>query len=113
MQAVLSSRQWPNTVDEYASMMDESAARPVRFTNKGDDAVVLYNFFKMTLGLRIKRDADALNAAVQKLLSLRETLSSHASSESAVEVTVESAVDIDASMASYEASMANVVDTKT
>ena len=90
MQAVLSSRQWPNTVDEYASMMDESAARPVRFTNKGDDAVVLYNFFKMTLGLRIKRDAAALNAAVQKLLSL----SSHASAESAVEVTVESDVNI-------------------
>ena len=54
VQKVQDWRRWPSTVDEYAAMMDENAPRPVRFTNKGDDAVVLYNFFKMTIGLRLK-----------------------------------------------------------
>ena len=54
VQEVLQTRNWPNTVDDYAAMMDENAVRRVHFTNKGDAAAVLYNFFKMTLGLRLK-----------------------------------------------------------
>ena len=49
VQRVLSMREWPNNVHEYAAMMDEDAEQPVRFTNKGDMAAVLYNFYKMTV----------------------------------------------------------------
>ena len=45
VQQVLYMRRWPSTVRQYAAMMDDDA---VRFTNKGDLAAVLYNFYKMT-----------------------------------------------------------------
>ena len=50
VQALLTKRRWPSNVDEYAAMMenDDDGSPPVRFTNKGDVAAVLYNFFKMT-----------------------------------------------------------------
>ena len=41
-------RGWPSTVDQYTAMMDGGGGLPVRFTNKGDLAAVLYNFYKMT-----------------------------------------------------------------
>ena len=54
---------WPESIAEYAEMMKYTserdsekdglvydAERGVDFTNKGDRAVVLYNFFKMTMG---------------------------------------------------------------
>ena len=48
VQKVLAMRTWPNDLHEYAVMMDDGAKQPVRFTNKGDIAAVLYNFYKMT-----------------------------------------------------------------
>ena len=73
------SRKWPKTVEEYAQMMDESAQRPVRFTSKGDEAVVLFNFFKMTIGLRVQSDADALQmvtrGAYKSVASIRDSYS--------------------------------------
>ena len=45
---VMKIRTWPQDVHEYAAMMEEGAEPPVRFTNKGDIAAVLYNFYKMT-----------------------------------------------------------------
>jgi hypothetical protein len=48
VQKVLNMRKWANDVHEYAAMMDDGAEPPVRFTNKGDIAAVLYNFYKMT-----------------------------------------------------------------
>ena len=48
VQKVLKMRKWPKDVHEYEAMMDDEAEPPVRFTNKGDIAAVLYNFYKMT-----------------------------------------------------------------
>ena len=48
VQQVLAMRGWPSTVDQYTAMMDGGGGLPVRFTNKGDLAAVLYNFYKMT-----------------------------------------------------------------
>ena len=59
-------------VDDYAAMMDDRAERPVRFTNKGDDAVVLFNFFKMSIGLRIKEHASELEMAMREVAKLAE-----------------------------------------
>ena len=42
---------WPTSVAEYKAMMDEDSEFPVFFTDKGDRAVVAYNFFKMAFGL--------------------------------------------------------------
>jgi len=46
VQSLQMSRQWPETVQEYAEMMDENAAKPISFTKKGDRDVVLFNFYK-------------------------------------------------------------------
>ena len=48
VQDVLGAREWPSTVEAYDEMMSENAKVPVHFTNRGDKAAVLYNFFKMT-----------------------------------------------------------------
>ena len=48
VQQVLAMRGWPSTVDQYTAMMDGGGGLPVRFTNKGDLAAVLYHFYKMT-----------------------------------------------------------------
>ena len=66
VQQVVASRGsvgWPQSIAEYADMMKYTCERDgandglvydpergVDFTNKGDRAVVLYNFFKMTMG---------------------------------------------------------------
>ena len=57
VQRIADVRNWPRSVADYAAMMDESAAAPVRFTSKGDRAVVQYNFFKMCIGLRLRTSA--------------------------------------------------------
>jgi len=72
---VLSSRSWPTTVEDYAVMMDEGAARPVHFTSKGDGIVVLYNFFKMTAGLRF--EAPTLLPRLSRTLTRTLTRMSH------------------------------------
>eukprot|EP00966_Prymnesium_polylepis_P151537 3501588-Prymnesium_polylepis.1 len=49
VQEVLFLRTWPKTVKEYAAQMNnETNEPPVAFTNKGDVAVVLFNYSKMT-----------------------------------------------------------------
>ena len=45
------AREWPASIEAYQAMMDDTA-RPVRFTDKGDRNVVLYNFFKMAFSLK-------------------------------------------------------------
>ena len=47
VQAVERVREWPTTVDEYARMMDQDAALPVRFTQKGDRDVVCFLFYRV------------------------------------------------------------------
>merc|ERR1711933_380620 len=64
VKATLAARPWPETVKEYAKMMtlttcEQSAGKEdslqldkelgVDFTNRGDRAVVKYNFFKMSI----------------------------------------------------------------
>lgn len=57
---VLKIRKWPKDVHEYAAMMEEGAEPPVRFTNKGDIAAVLYNFYKMTGSVQVGRGGGSL-----------------------------------------------------
>ena len=41
------ARRWPEDVEAYGKdLMNESAERPVRFTNKGDREAVRFNFYK-------------------------------------------------------------------
>eukprot|EP00966_Prymnesium_polylepis_P236234 5463329-Prymnesium_polylepis.2 len=44
------ARPWPTSIEAYQDMMDDET-RPVKFTDKGDRNVVLYNFFKMAFSL--------------------------------------------------------------
>ena len=45
--AIEAWREWPETVGEYAAMMEETGEREISFTWSGDREVVKYNFFKM------------------------------------------------------------------
>ena len=67
VQEVLQSRKWPDTIEEYAAMMDEASERPVRFTNKGDSVVVLYNFYKMTVRTQSVRRRSTLGVMMDTL----------------------------------------------
>ena len=44
-------RSWPETVAEYATMMEETGEHEISFTQSGDREVVKYNFFKMCFSL--------------------------------------------------------------
>jgi len=43
---VEASRRWPETVREYAEMMDEHAPQPIGFPKRGDRDAVRFNFYK-------------------------------------------------------------------
>jgi hypothetical protein len=51
VRAIDAWRKWPETVSEYATMMEETGEREVSFTCKGDREVVKYNFFKMCFNM--------------------------------------------------------------
>ena len=103
MQEVLKSRAWPKTVDDYAAMMDENAVRPVRFTNKGDASAVLYDFFKMTVGLRLKKSpSPSLGKILGKASALPRKLSPQGRGENKFSVPASSAAQSFSAPASSE-----------
>jgi hypothetical protein len=51
VQDVRNSRRWPETVKDFADMMDENVSNPVKFTKKGDREAVRFNFYKFTCAL--------------------------------------------------------------
>ena len=46
VRAIELARKWPDTLAEYADMMDENAELPVSFAKKGDRDAVRFNFYK-------------------------------------------------------------------
>ena len=68
VRAIDAWRKWPETVSEYATMMEETGEREVSFTCKGDREVVKYNFFKMCFNML--GDAEARRTPIRTATSV-------------------------------------------